>query len=1659
MKNYKICPKCYRIHDGDDIKCKFKDCEYSLENVQFATQNELVENKKQKIINKYIEEIDDVIAVSKSSSNIIDVYRGRILLELLQNAHDAAVNHRDKDSYVKITFFDGVLEFYNSGTPFHYDGVRSLFTPHFSIREFEDEDTDDHEKKNEDYIGHFGLGFRSILNWGNEISIISTSGLSIHYSPKNVLDMQKRVKENQDQYNRIIGFADGSKSTLFEKYPIPLLTAPSIIDDKIKDDKYDTMIRIVCFEDKYDEIYEELSKFSSQDVAFLNIFKEIIIQTEHINKTINRKKLNVSEIIINDEKIQKSVISFLTGSILDTYTRFKISGYNNDLGMIYNCAIAFSNHDLEKNNISIYFKTKHENKFPFLVHGSFDLREDREYIKETPNTLYVFEKLSKLIVDVILNEKLNLDHVNYEALEMLVCDTDFFPFSQTYRFYMDYIKKQKCFPTVNNKYRLNDSSNVLVFPFNEPRLSLILKGNKFDDLLIFTENEKIISFLKLLDVEFYTQNHLADLIDETILNYTLEDKTKLIYYFIKIFNKTSDNYPKLIVDTNNQSVLDSNGLFNLPTTQELRELPEFIQLKFINEKMWNDLQSNECFNITSVNKVRGLLERIEPFGVDEYSFTKIFPLIKKEFESQTITNDQKKVVIKWLQKYLINNIENFSSVFPILQKEMSDSNYGEVFIKENHQWLFDLFSNHQEVKEYRESKNIIVLCKVKKKIVLSDAINTYFPDYYDNKVGYALLKYADVDFLAGTSYYGFKNTDLNLIKEYFIWLGVNIFPKKIIIDIKNTDFLEYGKYCFGSDYDTLLKDKFSISNLGRVETIQNIDTILTKSNFNEIMYWLLLMDGKEKSFLSNENETYPDSFLNYYYAYSQNYQRKDTLRKTYKQLKNYIRYKFYTAKWLEVEDSNIKIAPKSATFSTYGLAPMFYKPKIDYRHFSKINLSWTEEKINTILVDIGVNSRIGLLDERRKYKLLSNLEELDKTCRFTRSIYNEVIKDNETSVEELNKSLFNTEEYIDFINNGKIAVIKNYRKQYVPVKESYYADNRELCEGITKNINILDLELRKGVDQVTTILGTQKLQDFDIKFVNEPKWSELNQEFKEKYLELLPFIIVKRNQKIKNIKPEIAKLKNCEVKLILNETISYKVDNETIKYQLEDFEYIYFDKLNKGYIVAPTRFKTCEDLFNNREFADSLAELITLILGVYDGKESYREFIGLSNEDRERTVIKDYNLNGIEILQTIRIEFNITMSRKTIFWNTIKQLIGKNKFAGISKQYIDNDNINYEDYSDINNIQLFMQLFQQIKLDFDQFNSNCKYQIRSEKYWQENYEIIKNKYKDNYKSYLYLQRIFNIKSMEDVQKFYKDVQDFQFSRFSTYNSPLKSPISEYLYNTFKVNLKTLEKEEVLDFDTIIQTNINQYNNDHPEKYHKIVKIKAKEEIMRFALLNKIDLLEINENSNEDKSKNAKAILINYNELDDEADRASKAHQINADNIQSMISKDNKSNKDNENHLPKSNSSDADDINQRKLENGYLAERFVYNQLVNEMEDYNVKWISKYSYYGIGNKEYNDNAHYDIEYYDKNGKHHYIEVKSSSDANIRIEISKEEVEFGLSHKQEYDIYYIRIKERKIQSDPSKFEKIFVFDKLQNFLENDKFSVDYKTFILKGKIKKN
>jgi hypothetical protein len=144
----------------------------------------------------------------RSEKQIADDYAGRELLEMVQNAADAAAETGGGGRVLIEISRDGIIVA-NTGQPFRMGGVESLMTAH----------TSDKPTRKRKLIGAKGLGFRALLNWSHE-PIISSGALEMGFSAEHAAAMIDELVKGAAGVRKIVDQED--------ERPVPALAFPAI---------------------------------------------------------------------------------------------------------------------------------------------------------------------------------------------------------------------------------------------------------------------------------------------------------------------------------------------------------------------------------------------------------------------------------------------------------------------------------------------------------------------------------------------------------------------------------------------------------------------------------------------------------------------------------------------------------------------------------------------------------------------------------------------------------------------------------------------------------------------------------------------------------------------------------------------------------------------------------------------------------------------------------------------------------------------------------------------------------------------------------------------------------------------------------------------------------------------------------------------------------------------------------------------------------------------------------------------------------------------------------------------------------------------------------------------------------------------------------------
>ena len=340
------------------------DIKYIKELLSLLKSDYLAEAKRERPSKRWLQDFNEEIREIKS-------YRGREILELLQNADDA------QSDIVTISLDTRchTLKIKNSGLrtqPFTEEGIESIMFANLS------------PKSNSNLIGAKGLGFRSILNWTNSIKIKS-GNVKIKFDSKIV---EKFWKKSMAVHMKDACFHQRDARNNNRAVPIAILTMPEI--KKIAKKNY-TEITLYYNQDREEGIVRELDLFKPKSLLFLHNIKSINIQIN--DEPIRRYEK--SECVERDGIIECELMGEQWVIARDSG---EIEVDNNIKNYEIACAFCMSDASQNIEPIFDFFPTMEDFGIPCLLHATLELDSSRNYfITESANN----REIVKLLPDII----------------------------------------------------------------------------------------------------------------------------------------------------------------------------------------------------------------------------------------------------------------------------------------------------------------------------------------------------------------------------------------------------------------------------------------------------------------------------------------------------------------------------------------------------------------------------------------------------------------------------------------------------------------------------------------------------------------------------------------------------------------------------------------------------------------------------------------------------------------------------------------------------------------------------------------------------------------------------------------------------------------------------------------------------------------------------------------------------------------------------------------------------------------------------------------------------------------------------------------------------------------------------------------------------------
>lgn len=1538
---------------------------------------ELIKGEIEKIRRKYLDSAEEIVSGYNRELSLSKDYEGRQMFELLQNADDEAEGSSGK---VLITFDGKKLSVSNTGAAFSFRGVKSLLYPNASPKKV-------HANK----IGCKGLGFRSILTWSNSVTVAS-SEFSIQFSKKNAIEFLKGILEEKPNLKQEL------KALSHEQWPIATLTCPQLLEESALVEGYSTSIIMECHEELVEEIESQVKNLEFEELVFLPNLKEVEIICNDYHK-IFYKVVDGEDVII--ETLDKNTDETECAS----WRLYKQNGKildDNNKDKDYEFIIAYDPSGEHQGEVLYsYFKTDVKLGFPALIHGTFELTSDRNSLqKQSAVNKQLIPLLADFMVETAVTISEEQQECDYRPLSLVISSDLDIVLKNVYKLdelLQEKVYEKKILPTISNEYiSIKDTPRYSYYDF-----ASILNPNVFTSLLKLADEEYIKKYLKnILKISFYDYSNFCELVNEDIDSYNMDDKIELISLISNEYPFPTGNvFPHLIVDNNGDNITDAAKVYPFPNEEQVISIPEWVDIKFLNQEMEQKLYEK----LSLGNNRRNLVYNLSRYNLEEYSFDRLLRGVVNQLDDDLLTHEKCVDILNWLWKYY--NLED-----------------------------------RQAIPDVR----VMIICRDG---VIRNANECYVGKEYGNELGERLVGLYSSNFVAFDGL-NIECEDKKSIVGFLEWLGVSKYPRLVKKNLTSDEREEYVNSCYplyvsrdGHSYD---KSEFNSVNNVTVGIFENMDEVFENANFNDLLAWFILDDEIGSRLNTDSEQKNQFSCIKGY-----PYKKFDERTVMPSNMKSYLKFYLANKKWIP-NATGLKKTPKYCCFEENSLEPFIIVPDVDYAYIKEIVGRTCKRDVDAILSRIGVSDVFQEMDSNVVYQALYKLPELDPSCKKAKSLYRKIIREG-LSPEEYKQ---NNPAYYDFIKNGRVAARKNGTKSYVAVSDVRYADKKVFSDEILKSFSMFDIDARSGEDKVKKLFGVKPLKYTNIELVGMPKIHPFDDVFKKEYLKFLPYVFVSR-MGLKQSSADFRKLKSSKVILCSNIKIQYVFGNDIRESELKDYEIVYLRENNTAYICAPNKFVTFEELKQVFEFSDSVAEIITAILDVNEDKDFFRDLFRDSDFVREKKMRSDKNDDNLEMLTEARSRFNTEVNSRDEFWMTIAEVVKVSNIDITSYSaesilevlQLPNDidyGVDYEDINSDESIEKLISIFEELGIDVDRYNLVAAHNIDATHYWKSKLNSKMQLYLKKYQAYL----VEDFKEEENCVELYDQYKEEYSFLEPTIPNSLFVNIDEIFESECGISFDDLDRYSDTEIDKLISSEEKKISQDDLAK----LKIQyAPSKIEAYLVFGQIEKLLNPETIEEPKLQSEQDKGNGLSEL------IREVFTTNAggfDNIGTKSIENSMPTSQSDNHRKYGKKVHSEMTDRKKQEIGMIGEACVYKELLKLYPD--ARWVS-------GNAEKagmilkgDDTCGYDIKYTDNNGRVQYVEVKASRNEEITFCISDSELRFGCQNASSYEIIYVVIGDNRLPAHkPWRLGHLFEFSDGEDLLHNERFSIESDSYSVVAK----
>jgi len=1094
-----------------------------IENIDWE---DWIKSFREKTLKTYENEPERIREDFGSEARVSDDYKGRALLELLQNADDAQQPEQEITNKVggtEVIFILTKDAFYcaNGGYVMTTQGLNSICRLSHSPKD-----------RSRLTIGEKGLGFKSVLSFSKTPEIHSSN---LHCS-----------FDRQGSFNFIF-----NSSIIKETRPdltveaVPLLRIPVWCDQSHwKNDpfltqlvqKYATVIKLPILVNDYQIIKEKLDGIKPTILLFLNYLETIEVKViDGIPRKcfIVREKptkygsCEVSQSILEGEN-DDTVWLTVKGSkeIPQEISEGLGFGWEN----VQQCGLAFAVQKTDAgfiplnssfdNSIRVFFPTTESFPLPLLFHATYYTDSARKSINiEHTYNEHVTKKAVDFFISSIIPQLVHSSQAD-PGSHLDLIKNSIQKDNTVGKYFSDLLFGEltatKIIPDSNNNLQLPGKLKRLPFEVTrwEDWYSLLgTKGRTALNLVhIKSKENNRLELLVELGVPVASFSEIITALETSVIMepawflkaYTLiNEYIQTLSGDEKVVDEQTCLESKLLF-TSDQGIVsgDTIKVFMPPDIEGIDDNPEWLKIKFMNPEVVKTLgqTKEQTLNIYLSRfgvknfKIRDILREVLSTDLDEYWNGKDDSLVPLELLH---------FLYNLLKQELGNKLERpekpvLSILFKVPVPTLDPSG--------NFHW--------------------------------SKASNTYFSQHWLNDDHLEALYDFDSEsrFLCDTDYFVSKGFSVDSLFSFLYYIGIENQPRlqevTSMSDMKSlTKEEELNNYC--SSNSIIKYGEFN--ELDYDCTIDRIETILSMPEQSRA--FLNYLAKNPHLCFNTTNAKYkhrPD------YRYNWVYQLLPT---------NYMKWLLENLTWLYDINSN-GYKPGQIYMGYESLRQRFgkYVPYVYWESERNI-ASWKD--VRSLLIKVGVRDNLEEFTVEQWYYIISkipgewdNKDITEEDAESIRALYREFLR-SKVNIDD------KTKEFKDhFTNSGKLLAYYKGKYSFFTVQELFYVDRLDLFYQLRDHVPCFQIETNRDlrVEELFSVPSlTSSLQVLPDIGSNDPTLKEpLNAFLKD----AKPFLLARVRSR-RNLKTDINQVRELVINPVTRITVQ-----RTIKHQLTDIEVV-----------------------------------------------------------------------------------------------------------------------------------------------------------------------------------------------------------------------------------------------------------------------------------------------------------------------------------------------------------------------------------------------------------------------------------------------------------------------------------------------------------------------